>query len=292
MLVDLGVGQRAARADDDAVAVRWKRVNESPCDVGVLGVAAPQAGRDDTSPAVVLVRAGAAAGGAGPQRRHADDVGRALQYRENVGGDCRRRHAVNPTIGGHRDKQLHVTLTELASQDVGRSNRFRRRIGKPAGRETLVTGNPKIAHTSMTNAATPMIRLGAATAASAIRCSIPPAVGAAVCAEPSAMSRRRVDIVDYRRRDRTPGRPWENKCLDATDVLASPIIVPSGIWLRNGGHRFRCRALQVESSRRRGVANAVVHHGNPASLVACYLDSLESPLAFGQDGSSPAPRLA
>ena len=59
------------------------------------------------------------------------------------------------------------------------------------------------------------------------------------------MSRRRVDIVDYWCRDSKPGRPWENKYLDATDVLALPIIVPSAIWLRNGGQRFMFRAQQV-----------------------------------------------
>src|SRR6516225_8919250 len=90
----------------------------------------------------------------------------------------------------------------------------------PPAESILVTGNPKIAQATITRAAAAMIRLGAATAASAIRWRIPPAVGAAVCAESSAISRRRVAIVDY----------WCR--LDATVVLALPIIVPSAIWLQ------------------------------------------------------------
>jgi hypothetical protein len=49
------------------------------------------------------------------------------------------------------------------------------------------------------------------------------------------------------------------------------------MWPRNGGHRIWCRALQVESSRRRGLTNAVVHHCNSAGLVAYYLDVASSP---------------
>src|SRR5260370_7268243 len=101
----------------------------------------------------------------------------------------------------------------------------------PPAESILVTGNPNIAQATITRAAAAMIRLGAVTAASAVRWRIPPAVGAAVCAEPSAMSRRRVDIVDYRRRDRKPGWPCQNKSLPATDVLSLPIIFPSPICL-------------------------------------------------------------
>jgi len=43
------------------------------------------------------------------------------------------------------------------------------------------------------------------------------------------MSRRRVDIVDYQHRDRKPGRPWETECLDATNVLALTMVVPSAL---------------------------------------------------------------
>src|SRR4051794_11040342 len=67
----------------------------------------------------------------------------------------------------------------------------------PPAESNLVTGDPNIAQATITSAAAAMIRLGAAIAASAIRCRLPPAVGSALSAEPSTLSRRRVDIVDH-----------------------------------------------------------------------------------------------
>jgi hypothetical protein len=58
----------------------------------------------------------------------------------------------------------------------------------PPADSDLVTGNPNIAQATITSAAAAMIRLGAAIAANAMRRRMPPAVGSAMRAGPSAMS--------------------------------------------------------------------------------------------------------
>ena len=81
----------------------------------------------------------------------------------------------------------------LADSEAGSVN--------PPDERLLVTGTPNIAQATITSTAIPMIRFGAAAAASAMRCSAPPACGAECCTEPSAMLRGEAFTFD----DRLPG---------------------------------------------------------------------------------------
>src|SRR6476661_1177970 len=75
------------------------------------------------------------------------------------------------------------------------------------------------------------------------------------------------------------------RTLDVTDVLVSPIVVPSTMSERNHGNRIRRHAPRDESSLSRGVTDAVVQHCNLAGLDPKYLDAARRALCAAERAS-------